>query len=464
MSRIRALVKDAAEAVKGSNQDFTEGSLSRALFLLSLPMVLEMVMEAVFAVVDIYFVSRLGPDAVATVGITESLMTVVYAIGIGFGTATTALVARRTGEKNKQAAAVAAGQSVLIGVLIGIVLAVPGLFFARDLLRLMGANDSMIESNWMYTAIIISTNIVVVLLFIINAVFRSTGDAAISMRVLWLANLANMVLDPILIFGFGPIPAMGIQGAAIASVIGRGIAVLYQISILVRGTRRIRIGVAEFSPALQVIKTLVRLSYGGIGQHLISTSSWIFLMRILAEFGSVVLAGYTIALRILIFSILPSWGLSNAAATLVGQNLGAGKPARAEQSVYRTTVTNMILLGIIALVFIAWADYFIRLFIDEPDVVRHGSTALRIMSFGYLSYAVGMVMPQAFNGAGDTTTPTVLNFISFWLLEIPLAYMLSISLGFKESGVYYAIVCSESLLALLGFLLFKRGSWKKKSI
>lgn len=463
-SKIKILWRDIRESISGTERDFTKGSLKRAILLLSIPMVLEMIMESVFAVADIYFVSRLGADAVATVGLTESLMTLVYAIGIGFSMATTAIVARRIGEKNKKGASVAASQSIIVGAVISLFLAIPGLYWAKDLLNVMGASEAMISSGYSYTAIMISGNIVIMLLFIINAIFRSAGDAAISMRVLWFANICNIILDPCLIFGLGPFPELGIKGAAIATVTGRGLAVIFQFYILFSKKGRINLSLKSFRIHTEIIKKLIKLSYGGIGQYIIATSSWIGLMRILAVFGSEVLAGYTIAIRVVIFSLLPSWGLANAAATLVGQNLGANQPERAEKSVWLTSFINMGFLSIFAIIFIAMPDFFIRLFITDPAVISHGVQALQVISFGYLFYAFGMVMPQAFNGAGDTTTPTIINLVSFWMIEIPIAYLLAIILGFEEQGVFYSIVIAESFMACMGIWLFKRGKWKLKKV
>lgn len=463
-SKIKILWRDIRESISGTERDFTKGSLRRAILLLSIPMVLEMVMESIFAVADIYFVSKLGADAVATVGLTESLMTLVYAIGIGFSMATTATVARRIGEKNKAGASVAASQSIIVGVIISLVLAIPGLYLAKDLLSTMGASEEMISSGYSYTAIMISGNIVIMLLFIINAIFRSAGDAAISMRVLWFANICNIILDPCLIFGLGPFPELGIQGAAVATVTGRGLAVMYQFYILFSGKGRINLTLKSFRIHVGIIQKLIKLSYGGIGQLIIAMSSWIVLMRILADFGSEVLAGYTIAIRVVIFSLLPSWGLANAAATLVGQNLGANQPERAEKSVWKTSFINMGFLSIFAIIFITMPEFFIQFFIDDLEVIKHGIQALQIISFGYLFYAFGMVMPQAFNGAGDTTTPTIINLVSFWMIELPLAYLLAKVLGFEENGVFYSIVIAESVMAVMGIWLFKRGKWKLKKV
>ncbi|MDZ7606901.1 MAG: MATE family efflux transporter [Cyclobacteriaceae bacterium] len=466
MSResLKRLWKDIKESIAGTEQDFTQGSLSRAIMLLSIPMVLEMLMESLFAVVDIYFVSKLGADAVATVGITESLMTLVYAIGIGFSMATTAVVARRIGEKNNEGAAIAASQSIIVGAAIALILAIPGLLMARELLSMMGASQAVVDMGFPYTKIMVAGNVVIMLLFIINAIFRSAGDAAISMRVLWFANICNIILDPCLIFGLGPFPELGIQGAAIATTTGRGLAVIFQFYLLFSGKSRIKLTLRSFAIHLDIIKKLFRLSLGGIGQYIIATSSWIGLMRIMAEFGSDVLAGYTIAIRIIIFSMLPAWGLSNAASTLVGQNLGARQPERAEKAVWKTAYLNMVVMLFFAVIFLSWPTFFIQLFIDDPEVIAHGSKGLRIISLGYLFYGFGMVMPQAFNGAGDTTTPTLINFITFWVIELPLAYLLANNLGMNENGVFYSIVFAESLMALMGIWLFRQGKWKTKMV
>ena len=463
-SKWKSLWKDIVESISGTEQDFTKGSLGRAILLLAIPMVLEMMMESVFAVADIYFVSKLGADAVATVGITESLMTLVYAIGIGFSMATTAIVARRIGEKNKEGAAEAASQSIIVGVICSVILAIPGMFMAKELLGIMGASETVIATGFTYTNVMIAGNIVIMMLFVINAIFRSAGDAAISMRVLWFANICNIILDPCLIFGLGPFPELGIQGAAIATVTGRGLAVVFQFYLLFRGKGRVKVKLSHFRVKPDIIRNLLRVSAGGIGQYIIATSSWIGLMRIMAEFGSDVLAGYTIAIRVVIFSLLPTWGLSNAAATLVGQNLGAKQPERAERSVWKTAFINMGVMLVFAVIFISQPAFFIRLFIDDPDVVRYGVQALRIISFGYLAYGFGMVMPQAFNGAGDTKTPTMINLVSFWMIELPVAYILANVLGFGELGVFYSIPFAETIMAVLGIWLFRKGKWKTKQV
>ncbi len=463
-ARFKAFLRDVAESVRGTEQDFTEVKMSRAILLLAIPMVLEMVMESVFAVVDIFFVSKLGADAVATVGITESVNTIIYAIGSGLGLATTSMVSRRIGEKNREEASKTAFQSILLASAVSIAIGIPGALFSADILSLMGASDNIVANLSGYTSITLGANIVVMLLFIINAVFRSAGDAAVAMKVLWLGNIINIILDPCLIFGWGPFPELGITGAAVATTIGRGIAVLYQVYVLLRGRKRIALKLKHMVVRIKTVGKLVSLSLGGIGQNLIATTSWIGLVRIISVYGSEVVAGYTIAIRIVLFILLPSWGVSNASSTLVGQNLGAGKPDRAEKAVWFTGWVNIILLAIVGLVLVIAPSYFIGLFIDDPAVIRYGASGLRIISYGFPAYGLGMVIVSAFNGAGDTTTPVKINFVIFWLLEIPLAYMLAIYISMNQTGVFTAIVISESLMTLLAWLLFRRGRWKMKKV
>ncbi len=463
-ARLRALLRDLGDAVRGTSLDYTRGSLGRAVLLLSVPMMLEMVMESVFAVVDVYFVSTLGSSAVATVGLTESVLTLVYAVGIGLSMGATALVARRIGEQEPEAAADTAVQCIVVAVAASIPFALAGIFFSRELLTLMGADAWSIEHGSRYTAWMLGGNVVIMLIFIGNAIFRGAGDAAIAMRVLWLANTLNIVLDPALIFGWGPLPAMGLEGAAIATNIGRGVGVLVQLWILLRGAKHIRVLASQVRIQTEVMARLIRTSLGGIGQFIIATSSWVGLVRIVAEFGSEALAGYTIAVRIFIFTLLPSWGVSNAAATLVGQNLGAGQPERAERAVWITGWANMGFLLVVAGVYVSFSESLVRIFTSEPRVVAAGAECLRIWSYGYPIYAWAMVMPQAFNGAGDTMTPTKINFFCFWLFEIPLAYLLALELGIGTTGVYWSVVLAESLAGLVAIVLFRRGGWKQMQV
>lgn len=456
--------RDIKESIAGSERDFTETKLSRAIFILAVPMVLEMVMESVFAVVDIFFVSKLGSEAVATVGLTESVMTVVYAIGVGLGMATTALVSRRIGEKKPKEAGNVAFQAIVVAASVSLFIAVPGVIFSKEFLILMGASPEMAQKGYLYPAVMFGSNVVIMLLFIINAVFRSSGDAAISMRVMWFANFINIILDPLLIFGVGPFPELGIMGAAVATSTGRGLAVVYQFYLLFKGNHRIHLHLESLKIKLSVMLQLIKISGGGILQNLVATSSWIFLVRIIAVSGAAALAGYTIAIRIIIFLILPAWGLSNAAATLVGQNLGAKKPDRAEKAVWVTGVVNMFFMGLLGLLLFLFPHYWITLFISDPAVVENGILALRIISSGFIFYALGMVMMQGFNGSGDTTTPTLINLFSFWLFEIPLAWVLAIVLKMGLTGASFAIVIAESMLASIAFLLFRRGKWKLREV
>jgi putative MATE family efflux protein len=452
------------EAIRGSHQDYTAGSLNRAILLLAVPMVLEMVLESLFAVVDIFWVGRLGANAVATIGLTESMLSLVFAVAMGLSLSTTAMVARRIGEKDPEGAAVAGVQAIALGLIISVAVGIPCGIWAPNLLRLMGASPEIIATGSGYTRICLGGSFAVLLLFLNNAIFRGAGDAAIAMRLLWVSNILNLILDPCLIFGLGPFPRLGVTGAAIATLTGRSIGVLYQFYRLMRGTERIRILKSQIRLQADVLLRLVRVSLTGILQFAIAHTSWIGLVRIVSIFGAAALAGYTIGIRIVIFVILPSWGLSNAAATLVGQNLGAGRPERAEQAVWRTGIYNMIFLGTVGIVFIFFSTPIVRLFTHDPAVVALGATCLRIISYGNLGYAYFMVMMQAFNGAGDTITPTIVNFFGFWLFEIPLAYWLAIPLHMKSNGVFASIAIAESSMAIASAILFKQGKWKKQKI
>jgi len=464
IEKVNKIFSDIWEAISGTEQDFTKGSIKRAIFLLAVPMVLEMIMESIFAIVDIIYVSRLGPEAIATVGITESLITIVYAIGVGLAMAATAMVSRRIGEKDKKGANKAAFQAIITGLFVSLFIAIPGILFASDLLKLMGAEEVIYTEMSSYTAIMLGGNAVIMLLFIINAVFRSAGDAAISFRVLLVANGLNIVLDPIFIFGLGPVPEMGVMGAAVATNTGRGIAVIYQFYLLFKGNKRIKLAIENIRIHFETIRQLIKLSVGTISQYLIATSSWILLYRIISEFGSEALAGYTVAIRIIIFALLPSWGISNAAATLVGQNLGAKQPERAEKSVWVVGRLNIMIMGIISVILILFPQTLVKLITSETVIYGSATLSLRVIAFGFALYGLGMVLIQAINGAGDTITPTKINFVCFWILEIPLAYLLALQLNIGESGVYYAIVVAESIMTLIALWYFRRGRWKLKKV
>jgi len=449
------------DAIRGTGADYTKIPLRKAVFLLAVPMVLELVLESTFAVVDIFFVARLGSSAVATVGLTESYLFLIYSIAIGLAMAVTAVVARRIGEHKREEAAVTAVQAILIALLVSAPFALAGIVYAQDLLRLMGADAWTLEHGYRYTQWMLGGNAVILLLFVINAIYRGAGDAATAMRVLWLANGLNIILDPILIFGLGPIPAMGIEGAAIATNIGRGAGVLMQLWILFRGGQHLpRITTSQLVWHTSVMLNIVRTSLGGIGQMIVAMTSWIFLMRILASIGSEAVAGATIALRIMMFTLMPAWGMSNAAATLVGQNLGAGEPGRAEASVWRIGWYNMVFTLAVSIVFFVMHDRLIAIFTDDIAVIAIGGEWLRILSFSYFVYGWWMVAVQAFNGAGDTITPTKINLVFFWLIQIPLSYWLAISLGWQHSGVFWGVFVSETSVGLFTLWLFSRGKWK----
>jgi len=449
------------EALRDNEEDFTSGPVRRALALLAIPMMLEMAMESIFAVVDIAFVSRLGTDAVAAVGITEALVTVLYAIAIGLGMGLTAMVARRIGEKDRDAAALVTGQSIWIGAALSIVIGIAGVIYAEDLLQLMGASSNVVEQGRGFTAVLLGGSASIIYLFLLNAAFRGAGDATVALRSLWLANGLNIILDPCLIFGLGPFPEMGVTGAAVATTIGRGVGVIYQLWYMLGIRGRILLCARHLVLVPELAARLLRLSIGGIGQFLIATASWIVVMRIVALYGSSAIAAYTIALRMMEFTFLPAWGLGNAAATLVGQNLGAGQPQRAEQSAWAAARYNAAFMAVAGLFTLLFAATITALFTKDPDVLYWGTRCLQILGVGFPMYAVGMVMIQSLNGAGDTVTPAILNLICFWLVQIPLAYLLATQTALQPNGAFIAVVVSESLLTVLSVIVFRRGDWRR---
>ena len=452
------------EALRGSEQDFTKAPLRRAILLLAVPMVLEMALESVFAVTDVFFVSRLGAAAIATVGLTESLLTVIYALAMGLGIGATAVVARRVGERDREGAASGAVQALVLGLIVSAALGVAGALLAPQLLALMGASPEVLATGTTYARIMLGGEATIIILFVVNAVFRGAGDAAIAMRVLWLANSINIVLGPLLIFGVGPLPRLGVTGAALATTIGRGIGAAYAIWRLLGPGGRLPVSRRHLRVDGKTMMNIVRLSSGGITQSIIGMASWILLVRVVATFGSAALAGYTIGMRVVIFALLPAFGLSNAAATLVGQALGAKDPARAERAVWTTARYAAWALGAVSVVFLLFAPLIVSLFTRDPAVVPHAIAALRIVASGFVFYAYGMVVTQAFNGAGDTRTPTVLNLFVFWLWEIPLAWLLAGPLGLGPEGVFLAVAIAFSTLAVASTLLFRRGRWREARV
>ena len=456
--------RSVGQALRGVEHDYTSGPIGRALLLLSIPMVLEMAMESVFAVVDIFFVSRLGANAVAAVGLTESLLTIVYALAMGLGIGATALVSRRIGEKDAEGAAHAAVQAILLALAVSAVLGVAGALLAPRLLALMGASPGVIGIGSGYARIMLGGEVAIIILFVVNAIFRGAGDAAIAMRVLALANLINIVLGPCLIFGVGPFPQLGVTGAAVATTTGRSIGALFALWQLTRPGGRVPVARRHLRLDLGVMRQIVRLAGSATLQVVIGTASWTAMARILAPFGSPVLAGYTVAMRVIVFAILPSYGMSNAAATMVGQALGAGKPERAEKAVWKACLYNLVFLGGVGIAFVALAGPIVRVFSSDPEVVRHGANALRVVAAGFPLYAFGMVLTQSFNGAGDTWTPTWINLAAFWAFEIPLAYVLAGPAGAGPLGAFWAITLAFSMTAVLSGLIFRRGRWKAKVV
>lgn len=449
------------QAIRGQEQNYTELNINRAIFLLSVPMILEMVGESLFAIVDAFFVARyVGIEGVATVGLTESVLTLIYSVAIGLSMAATAIVARRVGEGNKKAAGLAMAQVILISLVLGITVGILGYVFAEDILRLMGGDQHLIDKGANFTRIIFASSPSIILLYTLSGALRGAGDASTAMRSIILANFINIGMDFILI----PIMGFGVEGAAIATTIGRTIGVIYQLYAILHGNGNMQIEKSQFTPDKEVLKSLINISAGGTGQFLIQSASWIFLTRILSSFGSDVVAGYTIAIRIIVFTILPSWGMSNAASTLVGQNLGAGKPERAEASVWRVALYNMIFLVFIGIIFSVFAKDFISIFNDDPKVIEIGVECLQIICLGYIFFGYGMVIGQALNGAGDTRTPTIMNLICFWAIEIPLAYLFAKVMNWGPSGVFWSIAIAESILAVIAIFVFRMGKWKTKQV
>lgn len=464
LQSIKKVVRYFWQAVTGQETQFTSGSIRKAIFMLSIPMILEMLMESIFAIVDIAYVSQVSVNAVATIGLTESVITLVYALAIGLSMAATAVVARRVGEEDIQGARTAAVQAIFLGIVIALAIGVLGFLYHKEILALMGADPDLIAEGAGYTKWLLGGNITIVLLFLINAIFRGAGDASIAMWTLVLSNGLNIVLDPFFIFGWGPFPELGVMGAAVATNIGRGTAVLFQLGILFFGWGKIKLHLHEIVVRTKVMFNLIKVSLGGIAQFLIGTSSWVFLMRIMSEFGSEVLAGYTIAIRIIMFTLMPSWGMSNAAATLVGQNLGAKQPERAETSVWKTGKYNAFFMGAVSLIYLLFAHRIVGLFNSSSAVVESGALCLQIIALGYVFYAYGMVVTQAFNGSGDTRTPTRLNLIAFWLFQLPLAYVLALVIDLEALGVFIAITVAQVLLAILSMVWFKKGRWKSVNV
>lgn len=463
-SRLGKVFRLFVVAVSGTEKEFTSGNINRAIFLLSVPMILEMVMESLFAVVDIFFVSKLGKHAITTVGLTESMMTLVYTAAFGLSMAATAVVARRTGEKDGDAAAHTAVQSLYVAVALAAVIAVTGIVFAPDLLALMGASREVVDNGHIYTRIMLGSNLIVILIFLINGIFRGAGDAAVAMRSLWIANILNIILCPLLINGLGPVPALGLKGAALATTIGRGTGVCYQLYHLFGGKGLIRIRRRHIRPDADVIWKLLKIAAGGTAQLLINTTSWIFLVRLISRFGEDAVAGYTIAIRIIIFTLLPAVGMANAAAALVGQNLGAGQPDRAETSVWRAALFNMVFLGLISIFFLLAARPVVMLFTADTAIIVHAAQCLQLVSIGYIFYAYGMVLSQSFNGAGDTRTPTLINLVGFWMLQVPMAWVLAVNYNMGPSGVFWAIAIAESCIAIAAIVIFRKGWWKRVKV
>lgn len=461
-SNIFSLVR---QSLNGEEQDYTTGSIRRAVILLAIPMMLEMSMESVFAVVDIYFVSHLGKHATSVVGLTESVITIVYSLAMGISMAASAMVARRVGEKDPGAAIKAGMQAIFVSLILTVAVSIPGFIYADDILRIMGAEEEAVAMGTTYTRIIMGGSLVIMLLFLINGIFRGAGDAMMAMKSLWLANICNIVLCPVLILGVGPIPALGLMGAALATTIGRGVGVAYQLYHLFKGKRTVRFSLQHLAPDWAIIRSLVSIAWPGTLQFLIGSGSWIVLASLVVQTGqSEASAGYQIAIRIVMFFLLPAWGMSNAAATLVGQNLGAGQPHRAELSVLRTVKYNAVFMGVVTVIFLVFTRQILSFFTQDEQVMLYAIDAVRIVASGFLFYGIGMVMANAFNGAGDTRTPTIVNFFGFWLFQIPLAFLLAKTLDMGPHGVFIAIPAAETSICIAMYILFKRGKWKSKKV
>ena len=452
------------DALRGTSEDLTAIPLNRAIILLAVPTILEMAMEGLFAIVDAYFVGKVSTEAAATIGMTEAVMTIIFSLGIGLSIAATAMVSRRVGEKNHEGAAVAAAQAIWIVLGLSLTIAIPGMIYSADILRLMGAEETVISEGSGYTKIMFATNAVIMLLFLLNGVFRGAGNATMAMQSLWVSNGINIVLDPCFIFGLGPFPEMGVEGAAIATSIGRGLGVCFQLYFLFKGTTVVKLKMRHFALQADIIRRLIDVGSKGAGQFLISSASWIFLMRIIALFGKEVVAGYTFAVRVIIFAILPAWGMANAAGALVGQNLGAKKPDQAEQAVWRSARFTTVYLFLISVVFFIFAPEVLGIFSPDPIVVGYGVDCLRIVCVGYFTFGYGMILSQAQNGAGDTGTPTLVNFVCFWLLQIPIAYLSAVYFEGGPNAIYWTVVGVYAVFALIFIYLFRLGKWKEVEI
>lgn len=457
---IFSLLSFFKQAIKGEEHDYTKGSIRKAVFMLAIPMILEMIMESVFAVVDIFFVGRLGKEAISTVGLTESVLMLVYSIAIGLSMAATAIVARRIGEKNHEEAGKAGMQAVILSLIITLIISCAGVYFAKDILLLMGAAPEVVTIGYPYTRIVFGGSIVIILLFLINGIFRGAGDASIAMRSLWIANICNIILCPTLIYGIGSWQGFGLTGAALATTIGRGIGVCYQLTQLFSGKRIIKIRRKHFVPDWKIIRSLLDISWTATLQFLIASASWIILTKIMSTFGSAAIAGYTVAMRVVMFFILPAWGMSNAAATLVGQNLGAKLPERAEQSVWKTAKYNAIFMSVVSLIFLLFSEQIIMVMNSDKEVEKIATQALHIISLGYIFFGVGMVITSSFNGAGDSKTPTWINLFGFWAFQIPMAYLLAITWELGPRGIFFAIIIAETTITIAGMIIFKKGNWK----